>query len=270
MNPSHAMPEDDRFGPSAEPYRGQDARPFPGQTARPAATEEPITDEGPATGDPAATQDPAGPQYPAGREYPAAREYPAGRDDAAATQDPDALIMADSEVPPEPEADPASGARADGRSAPAAVTTPDFPAEANPGQASTATPGIPSTANPGQASTATPGFPAAEGSSGLAVGGGQRDATSQALVTDRSSETDLDERWHEIQMMFVDDPRGSVERAADLARDTLRDLSSLLQEREQSLRSAWQGTDVDTEELRTSLRGYRALVDRITEVTHQP
>ncbi len=79
--------------------------------------------------------------------------------------------------------------------------------------------------------------------------------------------TNPDYRWREIQAMFVDDPRGSVERAADMAHDTLRDLTSLLEERERSLRSTWQDTSTDTEQLRTSLRSYRALVNRVTELS---
>ena len=78
-----------------------------------------------------------------------------------------------------------------------------------------------------------------------------------------------DRRWREIQAMFVDDPRGSVERAADLARDTLRELNTTLKQREQSLRSAWRDGNTDTEGLRTSLQGYRALVNQIVEVTRQ-
>jgi predicted HTH domain antitoxin len=81
--------------------------------------------------------------------------------------------------------------------------------------------------------------------------------------------TNLDYRWREIQVMFVDDPRGSVERAAELARDTLRDLNTMLREREQNLRSTWQDTNADTEELRTSLQGYRALVAWISELAQQ-
>jgi hypothetical protein len=81
--------------------------------------------------------------------------------------------------------------------------------------------------------------------------------------------TNPDYRWREIQAMFVDDPRGSVERAADLARDALRDLNNMLRERERDLRSAWQDTNADTEELRTSLQGYRALVNRISEIAQQ-
>jgi hypothetical protein len=81
--------------------------------------------------------------------------------------------------------------------------------------------------------------------------------------------TNPDYRWREIQVMFVDDPRGSVERAADLAADTLRELNTMLRERERDLRSTWQDPNADTEELRTSLQGYRALVGRISELAQQ-
>jgi hypothetical protein len=97
-----------------------------------------------------------------------------------------------------------------------------------------------------------------------------RPGATRESFAGNSPGTNLDERWREIQIMFVDDPRGSVERAADLARDTLRGFSNLLQERERSLRSTWQGTNADTEELRTSLRSYRALVDRVAEFSKQP
>jgi predicted HTH domain antitoxin len=78
--------------------------------------------------------------------------------------------------------------------------------------------------------------------------------------------TNPDYRWREIQVMFVDDPRGSVERAAELAADTLRELNTKLRERERDLRSTWQDANADTEELRTSLQGYRALVAWISDL----
>jgi hypothetical protein len=81
--------------------------------------------------------------------------------------------------------------------------------------------------------------------------------------------TNPDYRWREIQAMFVDDPRGSVERAAELAGDALRDLNNMLRERERDLRATWQDPNADTEELRTSLQGYRALVGRISELAQQ-
>jgi hypothetical protein len=79
-----------------------------------------------------------------------------------------------------------------------------------------------------------------------------------------------DPRWREIQALFVDDPRGSVERAADLASETLRELSRQLQQREQTLRSGWQDNNADTEGLRTSLQGYRTLIGQVSDLVQQP
>ncbi len=81
--------------------------------------------------------------------------------------------------------------------------------------------------------------------------------------------TNPDYRWREIQVMFVDDPRGSVERAAEMAGDARRDLNNMLQERERDLRSTWQDTNADTEKLRISLQGYHALVNWISELAQQ-
>jgi len=64
-------------------------------------------------------------------------------------------------------------------------------------------------------------------------------------------------RWHEIQAMFVDDPRSAVEQAAGLAGDSADALVKSVQERQQALMSAWHGDDTGTEELRIALQDYR-------------
>jgi hypothetical protein len=64
-------------------------------------------------------------------------------------------------------------------------------------------------------------------------------------------------RWPEIQAMFVDDPRGSIELAAGLVDDRVEALVMSVKDRQQSLRSAWAG-DAGTEELRMALQHYRA------------
>ena len=63
--------------------------------------------------------------------------------------------------------------------------------------------------------------------------------------------------WHEIQAMFVDDPRLAVEQAAGLASDSAEALIISVRERQHALTSAWQGEDAGTEELRIALRHYR-------------
>jgi hypothetical protein len=72
-------------------------------------------------------------------------------------------------------------------------------------------------------------------------------------------------RWHEIQAMFVDDPRTSVQLAANLLDDSTEAFVASLRERQQAMQSAWQGADADTEGLRTALQQYRALWDRLED-----
>jgi hypothetical protein len=63
--------------------------------------------------------------------------------------------------------------------------------------------------------------------------------------------------------MFVDDPRSSLELAADLVGDSAEALVVSVREQQHSLLSAWQGDDAGTEEMRTTLQQYRAFWDRL-------
>ena len=74
------------------------------------------------------------------------------------------------------------------------------------------------------------------------------------------------ERWAAIQSTFVDDPRGSVEAAADLVGETIDALVTAAKERETGLRGEWDHDGVDTEDLRNTLRNYRGLLDRLIAV----
>jgi hypothetical protein len=68
-----------------------------------------------------------------------------------------------------------------------------------------------------------------------------------------------DRRWREIQAMFVDDPRDSVQRASDLIDAAIEKFLASIRQRQAALASPWQNRDADTEALRTTLQGYRAL-----------
>jgi hypothetical protein len=63
--------------------------------------------------------------------------------------------------------------------------------------------------------------------------------------------------WNEIQAMFVDDPRASIEQAADVVDDRAEALIQSVAQRQRSLKSAWQAEDAGTEELRVALQQYR-------------
>jgi hypothetical protein len=88
----------------------------------------------------------------------------------------------------------------------------------------------------------------------------------RAAVPDRTS---LGVRWHEIQAMFVDDPRTSVELAAGMVDDSTEAFVASIRERQQSLLSVWQGSDTDTEGLRTALQGYRAFWNRLEDFSSE-
>jgi hypothetical protein len=77
-------------------------------------------------------------------------------------------------------------------------------------------------------------------------------------------------RWHEIQAMFVDDPRSAVEQAADLAGDGAETLVMSVRERQHALMSAWQRDDTGTEELRIALQHYRRFWNCLEEFFREP
>ena len=76
-------------------------------------------------------------------------------------------------------------------------------------------------------------------------------------------------RWQAIQSMFADDPGSSVELAAGVAGDSVESVVSSVKEQQHSLRSAWQGDDPGTGELRTTLRQYRTFWNRLEDFSRE-
>ncbi|MGW9556188.1 hypothetical protein ACWGSK_16940 [Nocardiopsis sp. NPDC055551] len=73
------------------------------------------------------------------------------------------------------------------------------------------------------------------------------------------------DRWKEVQIGFVDDPRSSVAEADALAAEVAEAVVAALEERRTALRAAWDGAeDVDTEVLRLALRDYRSFVRHLS------
>jgi hypothetical protein len=69
----------------------------------------------------------------------------------------------------------------------------------------------------------------------------------------------LKDRWRDVQLRFVDDPKGATAEAAGLVDEAVDKLSKALRDQRGSLAK---GTD-DTEQLRVELRGYRDILDRL-------
>jgi hypothetical protein len=85
-----------------------------------------------------------------------------------------------------------------------------------------------------------------------------------------STSTSPSAPWHEIQAMFVDDPRSAVEQAAGLAGERADALVMSVQERQQALMSAWHGDQAGTEELRTALQDYRTFWNYLANFPREP
>jgi hypothetical protein len=71
-----------------------------------------------------------------------------------------------------------------------------------------------------------------------------------------------EQQWPAIQSLFVDDPRGAVERAEAAAGEVAASLIATLEREQTELRTSWQ-QNADTEQLRTALQRYRAFCGRL-------
>ncbi|WP_229073065.1 hypothetical protein [Actinoplanes sp. DH11] len=69
----------------------------------------------------------------------------------------------------------------------------------------------------------------------------------------------LRNRWRDVQLRFVDDPKGATNDAAQLVDEAVDTLTAALREQRGGLAK---GTD-DTESLRVELRSYRDILDRL-------
>jgi hypothetical protein len=88
--------------------------------------------------------------------------------------------------------------------------------------------------------------------------GGAGSMPATASRTGSSAPGD-DRRWREIQGMFVDDPRDSVQQASDLIDTAIEEFLAEVRQRQAALASSWQNREADTEVLRVALKDYRAL-----------
>jgi hypothetical protein len=65
------------------------------------------------------------------------------------------------------------------------------------------------------------------------------------------------QRWSEILVGFVDNPRGSVKMAADAVDSAIEEVLASVRARQRALESSWKSSETDTEQLRIALREYR-------------
>lgn len=97
---------------------------------------------------------------------------------------------------------------------------------------------------------------------GAAGDGAGREASGEALLAERTQE--YRDRWHRVQVMFVDDPGHAVEEADHLVDDVITSIVDTLAAQRGRLESGWQqGSETTTEELRLALHRYRAFFNRL-------
>jgi hypothetical protein len=179
----------------------------------------------------------------------------ARRDDAddRAADEPAAGAVAASETPsgrgPSPEAIADSGA-----------TTGDERADtrAETGAASSPTPAAASAASTGTADD-------------VADTRADDDREAERNTTDDGEPAPLLEgadefqtRWEEIQVRFVDEPRGAVEDADALVATVMQRLAEGFASEREQLEAQWgRGEDISTEDLRVALQRYRSFFQRL-------
>jgi hypothetical protein len=106
---------------------------------------------------------------------------------------------------------------------------------------------------------------------GTADVGGERDElmpgemAAEPVGSLWSSETagTLRSRWQELQLRFVDDPRGVVTEAQLLVGEAVEGLTTSLTDQQRELDGWTAGGDGDTEQLRVALQRYRDFFDRV-------
>jgi hypothetical protein len=74
------------------------------------------------------------------------------------------------------------------------------------------------------------------------------------------------QRWSEILVSFVDNPRGSVKMAADAVDSAIEEVVASVRAQQEALASSWQSSETDTEQLRIALREYRKFGARVREM----
>ncbi len=73
----------------------------------------------------------------------------------------------------------------------------------------------------------------------------------------------LRERWRELQLRFVDDPRAAAQDASEVFDETIKLLSSSMKAARAELDEWRARNDGDTEALRVVVQRHRAFLDRI-------
>jgi hypothetical protein len=91
---------------------------------------------------------------------------------------------------------------------------------------------------------------------------GSRPPESNAPLLERGDE--WMDRWNEIQIRFVDEPRESIANADALVDEVMKELAAAFAEERGRIEGEWSaGSEPSTEELRVALQRYRSFFNRL-------
>ena len=98
----------------------------------------------------------------------------------------------------------------------------------------------------------------------------ERESTERIEADDREpligdDETrDVQVRWEQVQVSFVDEPRRAVEEADSLVAELMQRLADSFAQERKRLEGQWdKGDEVSTEDLRVALQRYRSFFTRL-------
>jgi hypothetical protein len=93
----------------------------------------------------------------------------------------------------------------------------------------------------------------------------RRDSTTDGDAAPLLADSEgFQSRWEEIQVRFVDEPRGAVEDADALVATVMQRLAEGFAQERERLEAQWgRGEDISTEDLRVALQRYRSFFQRL-------
>jgi len=172
---------------------------------------------------------------------------------------------------------PAAATPGDDRSAAAATHGNDLPSAAAPEDGAPAAEGAPSIGEPApappvSASPAGTDAPPPVLAEDVVVIDAEAAVKDPALTETRREPAAAPgsispQRWSEILVGFVDNPRGSVKLAADAVDSAIEEVVASVRARQRALASSWQSSESDTEQLRIALREYRRFGAQVRQMS---
>jgi hypothetical protein len=98
-------------------------------------------------------------------------------------------------------------------------------------------------------------------------GGPQEEDETPAPLMAKGEATGFRDRWQDVQVDFVDDPRVAVERADALVAELMQQLAREFTRERDALEKQWSGGgQASTEDLRLALQRYRSFFSRLLSV----